>query len=145
MAEITNIRNSINTRVSTILGSNYNALAFVINHEKNNFKGNEFRYGVYAGPSVEVDGVISQVSFSQEFRVKLTDIYASIYDDSDKVASIDNLIEKCHAIYDDLIETKAGLSGTVINITNLVVNEAEILESSNVLMIEMSFNVLYRK
>lgn len=52
------INDAITSKVSTILGGTYSQLQWIINPEKNNFKGNAKRYGVRPLAASSKEGIL---------------------------------------------------------------------------------------
>ena len=147
MAEVSNIVNAIKTRTQAVLGITYSEMAYAIEHEKNTYKGNVKRFSVLANNfnQDDVAGVLGNVTYNQNFKIKLSDSYASIPGgDSNKAVSGNNLIEKTQAIFKDLVNTKCGVPNIVITVSELSVDDLEYIEASNVILAEMIFNIKYR-
>ena len=120
------ITNSIAAEIVAELGVSYNTLPFLEDVSKNNFRSNNNRYGVRALGASEVPGVTKNVHITQSFEVVLTKGYyeSNLGDEKQTEVAYDNR-ENVLDIYKRLVNTRAGIPGTVLNIQNLVVSEPE--------------------
>jgi len=135
----------IKTRVSTVLGSEFSELPFLIDVSQNNFNQNHNRYGVIPQASFETDSVTKYVTMEQVFQVVLTKAFIDDgISDADKQAKRTELQDLFLDIYKDLINTKAGVPSIVMNITDLNVEDAEYLDEEKVVVMKASINILYR-
>lgn len=142
---INDLLESIKTRVSTVLGPDFRELPFVIDVSQNNFKQNHNRYGVVPAASFETDSVTKFVTMTHSFDMVLTKAYIDDgIGDSDKRAKRTQLQDLYLDIYKDLVNTKAGIPSIVMNITDLSIDDAVYLEDEKIVVMNASFNVLYR-
>lgn len=139
------IRDAMETEIQAELGATYKKLAYVQDVVKNNFRTQNNRYGVRALAATESDGVTKSVRLTQSFEVVLTKGYfQSNVDDSEQIErALDNR-ENLLDIYKRLVNNKAGLPGTVLNITNLTVDEPEYLEDEKVVVQRATMDITYR-
>lgn len=145
MNNIVTITAGIKTRTAAVLGVEYGELPYVVDVTKNNYKSNTKRYGVRALTATEVSSVTKFVTQLQSFEIILTDsYYQSKLDDSNAVQTAHSLQDSILDIYKDLINTKAGEPGFVMNVTNLIINEPEYIEESKVVLIRAQVAVLHR-
>lgn len=148
MNEITDLVTGIETRVALVLGGDYSSLPFTYDVPRNSFRSSKKRYGVLAGDIEEVDytGVLGSLTVLQTFTVKVTDNYtpSQTMDGSQKTVTI-GLMEKCLAIFKDLINTKAGTPSLVLNLQDGMSTVSTFYEDENVAEATMDFQVLYRK
>jgi len=142
---IEDIVNSMETEVATELGASYKELAYKIDVQKNNFRQSKLRYGVRALESSEIAGVVKFTTYDQSFEVILTTQYqqSSINDEAQIQAGLD-LRASMLDIYKRLINTNAGLPGTVMNVKELVMAEVEYLESDKVAVSKALVTITYR-
>lgn len=139
------IRDSMLSEIATELGATYKQLAYLEDVEKNNFRTNNDRYGVRALTANEVPGVTKNVHITQTFEVVLTKgYYESSLDDTEQVEKAYDNRENALDIYKRMVNTHAGLSGTVLNITNLVVEEPEYLLEEKVAVQRATMDITYR-
>jgi len=139
------IRDSITAEIVAELGATYSALPYLENVEKNNFRSNNNRYGVRALFGAEVPGVTKNVHITQTFEVVLTKgYYESSLDDAEKIERAYDNRENVLDIYKRLVNTRGGLPGTVLNITNLVVSEPEFLVEEKVAVQRATMDITYR-
>lgn len=139
------IKDSIEVQIQTTLGSEYRELAYVEDVEKNNYLGNSERYGVRALSAFEVPGVTRNVHITQSFEVVLTKAYldSSLGDSEQVEKSLDNY-KNMLCIYKELVNSKAGVPGEVLNITNLVMADPEYLVDSKVAVQRATMDITYR-
>ena len=149
MSEITTLVSGINTRVAAVLGSSYSELGYIADVSDNSFKGASKRYGVIAGDLDQVEtsaGVLGSYTIIQEFVIKVTDRWAtSQAGDGSKRETMISLLEKCLLIYKDLINSKAGSPGTVLNVLDGMSTASTYHEEDNVCEATMNIQILYRK
>lgn len=147
MSEIDTIKSGLKTRIAAVLGSYYSELDYTNEVERNNFKGNAKRYGVLAGGLLENEarGCTGKYTVDQSYIVKLTDNFIpSVLDDDNRIASIDNLLNKSLALYKDFLNSQAGASSLVTLVSDLVIDEPELLDN-NIVLITMNITITYRK
>lgn len=136
----------IETRVQAVLGSAYVSLPFVEDVARNNFKGNVKGFGVLAGEIQQTIGVTTHATVSHQFIVKIADRWRpSQAGDLPKRQLIQSLQEKCFLIYKDLLVTKAGSPSEVINVTDGMYTETNLIDPDGVLEMRMYINLVYRK
>lgn len=142
---MTDIRDSVIARLVTVVPADYKELAFIETIEDNSSRTDNNRYAVRALEAAEFGGVTKTISFDQSFEVVLTKnwVQNSIDDIQQVTASYENraLIQD---IYVDLVQTKGGLPGTIINISNLVIAEPEYLLEDKVAVQRATMNIKYR-
>ncbi len=146
--EVVDLVEAIKTRTSTVLGSDYKPIGYAIDIEKNPSKGSNKRFGVVVGSlgQTEEYGVLSSYTVMQEFTVKITNSYSqSKVNDSDKLAKTNVLFDLALSVYTDLVKEKAGLPSVVVIVGDMTVSDPEYLEEDNVVVLNMSFAVTYRK
>lgn len=138
------IRNALEAQILATLGSGYQKLQYVEDVEKNSFRTNSERYGVRALSAAEGEGVTKSVRITQQFEVVLTKSYyeAKISDSEQIEKSLDNR-ENLLDIYKQVVNTRLALP-TVLNVTNLVVDEPEFLEEEKVVVQRATMDITYR-
>ena len=142
---VNDLLDSIKTRVASVLGSEYGELPYVIDVSQNNFNQNHNRYGVIPAASFESESVTKYVTMIQSYQLVLTKAFIEDgISDADKQAKRTELQDLVYDIYKDLVNTKAGIPSIVMNITDLQVEDATYLNEEKVVVINASFNVLYR-
>lgn len=142
---ITDITNSIKSEVATELGAAYKELAYVEDVAKNSLRTSNDRYGVRALVASQLPGVTKNITLNQEFEVILTKGYIeSSIDDTSQVSKSLDLRAEFLSIYKRLVNGKAGLPGTVLNITDLILAEPEYLEDDKVVIQRASMSIQYR-
>lgn len=143
---IQNIVNAMNTEIAGVLGSEFKSLAYVADVSRNSFRQSSNRYGVLHGPASQLPGVTRNLTFNQTFTVVLTKGYreSTISDEAARTASID-LYGKMHEIHKQLVASKAGLPGTVLNVeATIEVQEPEYIVEEKVTALRADIQVLYR-
>lgn len=143
--QMRDIRDAMEAEILAELGASYKKLAYLEDVAKNSFRTNNNRYGVRPLTSSEVDGVTKSIHLTQSFEVVLTKgYYESNIDDTEQVErSLDNR-ENMLCIYKRLVNNRAGIPGTVINIQNLVVSEPEYLVDEKVAVQRATIDITYR-
>lgn len=148
MSRITEITSNIQSRVASVLGTEYSELNYIIDHSKNRYEGNSKRYGVIPNPAFEVDGEVGTFTVDHEFLIKLTDSYTngpeSQINDALQYAVVQQLQDKALTIYDDLTVNKALLGTGVLIVTNLNIQAVEFIEEQKVAYLEFLITIRYR-
>lgn len=148
MAEIADIVTGLETRCLAVLGGTFSELGYVVEVEKNAFKGSSKRYGVFAGDINQTEdlGVLGSFSVSQSFTIKVTDKYGTSQagDSSQRDVMVD-LNEKCLLIYKDIVNMKAGQPTIVINVLPGMDTVSTFHEDDYVAEATMNIQILYRK
>jgi len=145
ITDISDIVTSIKAEVAAELGVSYKELAYVEDVAKNSFRTSNDRYGVRALVAGQLPGVTKFVTLSEEIEVILTKGYIeSSIDDTSQVAKSLDLRAEFLSIYKRLVNNRAGLPGTVLNVFDLVLAEPEYLEDDKVVIQRASFNVQFR-
>lgn len=142
---VTDILNGVKLNMSTVLGASFNELPYVRNVEKNNFNTNHDRYGVQAKASFQTDTVTKTVTMFQTFEMVITKAYIEdgISDDDSRAKHLE--IQDLYIdIYKSLVNNKASVPGTVLDVQDLTTQEPEYLEEEKVIVLRASVNVLYR-
>ena len=146
--EITTLVSGINTRVQAVLGSSYTELGYILDVSDNPSKGSAKRFGVLAGDLNQVEtsaGVLGSYTVTQDFIVKVTDKSAtSQAGDSSKRSVMISLLEKSLLIYKDLVKTKAGSPGIVLNVLDGMTTENTFHDEDNVCEATINFQILCR-
>ena len=139
------ITNAIDTEIANELGATYGTLPYLEDVSKNNFRSNNNRYGVRALTANQVPGVTKNVHITQTFEVVLTKgYYESNLDDAKQVDTAYDNQENLLDIYKRLVNTRAGIPGTVLNIQNLVVSEPEYLVDEKVAVQRATMDITFR-
>ncbi len=139
------IKEAMESEIQAELGSGYKELAYLEDVVKNSFRQSSERFGVRALGSGQVPGVTKHTTFSQSFEVVLTKGFTETnIDDNVKVAkSFDNR-ENLLAIYKRLVNNKAGIPGSVMNVFNLFIDEPQFLEEDKVAVQRATMDITYR-
>jgi hypothetical protein len=83
---------------------------------------------------------------NQNFIIKITDVFnTKPTDDLDRQTTFDDLMDKALDIHKDLINTRAGAPSTVIHVTDLEMEEPEVIEGSNTASLTINVTIKYRK
>ena len=142
---IRDITNSMTAEIAAELGASYSTLPYLEDVEKNNFRSNNNRYGVRALAAFEVPGVTKNVHITQSFEVVLTKgYYESNLDDAKQIEAAYDNRENLLDIYRRLVNARAGIPGTVLNIQNLVVSEPEYLVDEKVAVQRATMDITFR-
>lgn len=145
ITDIADITTAIKVKVAAELPVGYKELAFLEDIAKNSFRTSNNRYGVRALEASQLPGVTKNITLNQEFEVVLTKGYIqSSIDDTSQVAASLDLRAECLSIYKSLVNTKAGLPGTVLNITDFILQEPQYLDDDKVVIQRASMNIQYR-
>lgn len=142
---IREIANSMTTEIGLELGATYATLPYLEDIEKNNYRSNNNRYGVRALGAAEVPGVTKNVHLTQSFEVVLTKGYyeSNLDDEKQRDTAYDNA-QNMLLIYKRLVNTQAGIPGTVLNITKLLLSEPEYLVDEKVAVQRATMDITFR-
>lgn len=146
MGTATDLRDSVQARMATVLGPDFSELANVTEPEKNVFKGANKRYGVVANEISEVLGVTKHLTVDQEFELTLTNgffsnVKAGDLDKRNKTLELQDLMFE---VYKDLKTTKAGRPDLVMHVLDLSISDPEFLEENHVVVITATLTIKYR-
>lgn len=133
------------SEISLELGSGYEELPYMNDVSMNNFNANHNRYGVRGGALTETDTVTKVITVTQSFDVVLTKAYADdgISDENARSEWLD-LQALMLDIYKRLINNKAGVPASIIDIQDLVWGEPQYISGEKVVALTASMNVRYR-
>lgn len=139
------IRNGLESEISAEAGVNYKKLDYLEDVSKNSLRTSSLRYGVRALDSEQLPGVTKYMTFQQSFEIVLSKSYReSVLGDSPLFeASLDN-DELMMRIYKRLINNKAGVPASVLNVTDLTLAQPEVLADEKVVVTRATVNILYR-
>lgn len=139
------IREGIEGVILSYLGASYKKLAYLDDVEKNNYNSNSDRYGVRALAGGEVPGVTKNVHITQTFEIVLSKAYreSSLSDSEQFEKALDNF-NNILSIYKELVNAKAGVPLTILNITNLQLSEPEYIVESKVAIQRATMDITYR-
>lgn len=143
---ITDLTDSITSRIQAFLGTDYSELSNMTILENNNFRGANKRYGINAKQAVEVDGTLKHLTVDQVFELTFTDGFSSNSQSTDvdkrnKTIALQNLIVEA---YRDLKINKAGRADIVIIVQSLDVSEPVFLEDDHVVALPFELTIKYR-
>lgn len=139
------ITTAIKAEISAELGASYRELAYVENVAKNTFRSGNNRYGVRALGAIQIPGVTKTVTITQDFEIVLTKgfVESNLDDDPQVAMSYDNR-ENLLDIYKRLVNNRAGLPGTVLNIFDMTISEPEFLEDDKIAIQRANMSITYR-
>lgn len=142
---MSDVTTAIKSEVSAELGAAFSELAYVENVQKNSLRTSNDRYGVRPLAVSQLPGVTKFTTYLQTFELILTRCYGqSSIDDSEQVNASLELRALVFDVFKRLINNHAGLTGTVLNVTDLAMAEPEYLEEDKVAIVRATFNVTYR-
>lgn len=131
--------------MSTHLGSSYKELAYLENIEKNSFRTNNDRYGCRALIATEIGGVNKSTTLSQSFEIVITKGYKeSMISDSEQITKSYDTREQILGIYKNLINNRAGVPTSVMNVYGLIIEEPEYLEGEKVVVVRATMDITHR-
>lgn len=146
MSTIGDITTAIKGRAAAVLGASYSEAAYGIDFLKNHSKGSSQVYAVLPQNVQESTTVTRSVTYDQEWLVRIGNVYINqnLGDMNQQQVIIDSL-ELAKDLYKDLVDTKCGIPGTCLNVTNLEIEDPISTPESKMIIIEMSFIVKYRE
>ena len=143
---VVTIKSGIETRCQAVLGSSYQPLSYVLNVEKNNFKGNTNRFGVIGGSLEQNEGrgCTGRYTVDQTFTIKFTDSFGQKpTSDTAIVDTMDSMMDNALLLYKDLVNTNAGTPSIVIMVSDLSIDAPETVD--NIVVVTMNVTITYRK
>ncbi len=143
---IEDLVDSINTEVQGVLGVSFKPLQYVLNVERNSFRGNEDRYGVIHGEANQLPGVTRFATWNQSFTIVLTKGYVESSKDDLKARNANiELYGLMHTIHKQLIYSKAGLPSIVLHVPSTIeIEEPEYDEEQKVTILRANIEIQYR-
>lgn len=143
--KMTDIKDAMLTEVAAELGASWKQLAYVEDIAKNSFRTSSERYGVRALAASEVPGVTKFMTFSQSFEVVLTKGYVeSSIDDSEQVTKSYEIRALILDIFKRMVNNKAGDASSVMQVSDLAIDEPEYLVDDKVVIQRATMNITYR-
>lgn len=143
---ISDITTAMNSEILGVVGSGFKELQFVIEVERNSFRGNHDRYGVLHGSAFQTPGVTKRATFSQSFQIILTKGYydSSVSDETARSAS-QELYGLMLLIHKQLINTKAGAPAIVLHVQDTInILDPEYITEEKVAVLRANVELLYR-
>lgn len=149
MSYISNITTNIESRIQTLLGSDYKKLSYVFNIEENKFTGNTKRYGVIAESASETQGLVGGLTVTHDFIIKLTDTYSkgalNQLSDVGKQEATIRLEDNALSIVTDLQANKSAIETNILIINNYTKSSVKFIEDSKVAYLEFYISIQYYK
>ena len=104
---------------------------------------NHGSYIIQSNQAYQLESI--DTTFIQSFEVVLTKGYQrSDLSDTEQVEKAYDNRENMYDIYKRVVNSRAGIPGTVLNITNLVVSEPEYLVDEKVAIQRATMDITYR-
>lgn len=143
---IKDLRTAILGRVGVVMGASYSAAPYQIDLRKNSSKNQQNKYTVVPLGMVDSATVTRSITYDQEFQIQGSTNYINKQgDDSLQLDASIDIMELIRKVYADLIDTKCGLPGVCLNVTDLDIEEPEFNEDDKVIIITMTCVVKYRE
>lgn len=143
--QVSTLVSSLESLVSTTLGSGYSKLNFVYDLSKNKWSTSGKRYGVIPLSIEQGDDIIGVNTFNQTFTITITDQWAvNQIDDLSTQAVILGLYTACHDILDAINDTKAGAPQLVVIVNSSSIDEPEFFQADRVVAVTITINLKYR-
>ncbi len=137
---------SINTEVQGVPGVSFKPLQYVLDVERNSFRGNNDRFGVIHGEANQLPGVTRFATWNQSYTIVLTTGYVESAKDDLKArnASIE-LYDLMHKIHKQLIQQKCGEPSIVLHVPSTIeIEEPEYLDEEKVTILRANIEIQYR-
>ena len=138
------INDAVETRLDSLLGSEYSPLDYYIDIESNHFKGARKRYSVRPVSGVSTDSITKVYTMNHDWEITVTHDYINKRSDADQREKTFILYDKMDDIVRDLHTSKAGLPSVVMNIEAVTYDEPEFLDEHNVAILRGFFTIKYR-
>lgn len=139
------LSDGIKQAIVSVMGAEYKEMAYSNDIGLNSFKNCDTQFTVQAKEVLQRDTVTKHLTFTQTFGVVLSKGYGGgDLTDSESVAVSFELRQKMYELYVHLVNTKAGLTSIVINITDLNMDTPEYLFDEKVTVLRGNFNIVYR-
>jgi len=138
------IHAGILTRAAVVL-TGWSKLVFVHDLTRNATGTAANRYGVRVLDGQQVPGATCAYTVDQSFELVLTTAWVSTVDgDNALTTAINTLEQKAHAVFTNLIKTKCGATTVVLQVRDLNLGEAELIEDDKMIALRARFTVQYR-
>lgn len=145
MNEIQDLTTSIKTQTLAVLGSTFKEAPYGIDLLKNNFKNATRIFSVLPQGILDTDTVTRSITYDQDFKIQISDSYINkAANDSIQQTTTITLLQIAIDIYRDLVDTKCGLAGVCLNVTDLDIDDPIHDLESKIVIIDMEFTVKYR-
>lgn len=137
---------AIQAQAATTLGASWQVNINPYNLEKLSERTAEKSYATIAqGMSENTDaGAFSRVTYDQYFEVILTRSATGRNDKDEITDAVEDLFNNFDELYKDLVNTKLGLTTTVILVTGLEISDPEILNKSTIVALRGRFLVRWK-
>jgi len=142
---IEQINTAISDRVVATIGPTYIELAYIFDVTKNNFFGNNKRFGVRPLTADSVDTITNTYTADQPFEIILTHGFINQSNDKDQRAKVFLLTDRIDVLLKDIIKSKAGLNNIILKINEFSILEPEFLEEDKVVILRLQLTVQYRQ
>lgn len=143
---IEQIRDGMNTHISTVLGTDYKKLEYIREIEKNSTNTKAKGYGALVGPGEPAEeGVNRSYTFEQVFTVVLCEGVERKKNERDQETAALTLATAMDAIYKQFQQYRLGLPSLVIQIKTPSLDEREITEDGGTVILRANFPVVYRQ
>lgn len=147
MGTIADVKTNLQARALTLLTS-YKKHAFSVDTSQNKFKGNNKGLSVLPGGAGETDSLIGSFTLDHTFNYTLTNSYnagaKSQLGDSLKVQRIQELMDDCLSIYNDVRVNKAAINSKILVINDMSISGAEFDDDEKTISVKFSINVKYK-
>lgn len=143
MGSVQNIVSALKTTIQGV-ATGYSELAYAKDISKNTFKDSQKKFGVIPKEANETNGTLGFLTFEQSFEIILTNgfINKPMTDSEEQTKSIE-LQDLAQSIYKQIGNTKAGLPGTVIMVSDLRLEPSETSDQKIVIQ-RGTFNIKYK-
>jgi len=144
-AIVTDIRAAILAQQATTLGGTYQRIPYVFNVERMDIRTARLGYGCRALGGVPPDVQMNRTfTIDQGFEMVFTDTFAKDVKDLDKETAIDTMFNKADEVMKAIVNTKLGLSATVLFVGAPTYAEPELVRAAKVVVLRVQFIVKYR-
>jgi len=139
---LSSVLTSLNTQVSTILGSDWKELKYIYDPEKNDHRSQNNGFGVGFSGSATVPGTTKAVTYDSEIFVVLTSQFANRSSDSSQREAISTLLDKKELLDVSIFQKK--LNNSAVLLVSEIGTEAPEIIGEGVVMMRFSYTIKTR-
>ncbi len=142
---VKDIREAVETRITTVLGATWKPLKHKFDLTKNNFKNSDKRFGVIALEGPPGISILKNYTVNRTFVVTFLTGFTQINrDDTNQQEALDTLESALDEVLVDLINSKAGSPANVLNISLLGIDEPD-FSIEHVTFVNLTLNIAYKR
>ena len=144
MDVVGSILDGVKAEVAAALGVGYQELAYKDAIADNEEDQAQKAYGVRAGASSPAPGVNRVITADQIFEIILTDVFTDDSSDEESDTLLRTMYSNAVAIFQRLVNTRAGAASYVINVTEPAFQAPQIFPDQAIVSLRMQVTIRWR-